>query len=404
MSEIKKWFSAGVWWLVAGTLSFTMAGQKSAPKSTLEPDLQAKCQAVCDWAIREGLQGAVQFCAYRDGKCIVDVWAGSVTTNVGAAAISGSSLFPIFSTEKPLLATAVHRMVEKGLMDYDKPLSTWWPGYTGNGKEKLTLGLALGYRSGLKGGFPNGIMDIDDQCDWKKICALAERERPVREVGVKQCYMPICYAWVLGRPLEGAAQRPLNDILVDEVLRPSGIEHDFYFAADDAALPRIVTVYKSPGFEKMNDSRLRRMCLPSALAVANARSIARFYNRLCGFDGAEPLLKKATLDAALKPCRHEADTLPDAERIRKDWFMIFGMGYGLWGEADNLSRVFGHGGLGGSEGLCDRSQRLTVGFTCNFDKDVGKVRSKLYGIVGMKWRYWNDAEADIQQLQMEMNR
>ena len=29
-----------------------------------------------------------------------------------------------------------------------------------------------------------------------------------------------------------------------------------------------------------------------------------------------------------------------------------------------------------------------------------KVRSKLYGIVGTKWRCWDDAEADIQDLQM----
>ena len=222
----------------------------------------------------------------------------------------------------------------------------------------------------------------------------------MEEVGVKQRYMSISYAWALGRPLEGAAKRPLNDILVDEVLRPCGIEHDFYFAADDAAIPRIGTAYMSEPYMQMNDDRRRRMCLPSAYAVANARAIARFYNRLCGFDGEAPLVKKATLDAALKPCRHESDPLPSAQEMKEKWFMLFGMGYGLWGEADNLSRVFGHGGVGGSEGLCDRSQRLTVGFTCSFAKDVRKVRSKLYGIVGMKWRYWDDAEADIQNLQM----
>jgi CubicO group peptidase (beta-lactamase class C family) len=103
---------------------------------------------------------------------------------------------------------------------------------------------------------------------------------------------------------------------------------------------------------------------------------------------------------ALKPCRHESDPLPPPEKLDRDWHMVFGMGYGLWGGSSDISRVFGHGGIGGSEGLCDRSKRLTVGFTCNFGKDVRKVRSKLYGIVGMKWRYWDDAEADIQNLQM----
>ena len=40
-------------------------------------ELQEKAQALADIAVKEGLQGALQFCAYKDGKCIVDVWAVS---------------------------------------------------------------------------------------------------------------------------------------------------------------------------------------------------------------------------------------------------------------------------------------------------------------------------------------
>lgn len=299
-----------------------------------------------------------------------------------------------------MLATAVHRLVEKKRMDYDKPLSTWWPALTGGGKEKITLGLTLGYRAGMTTGFPEGFATAGDQCDWKKLCAAVEASDPIEPVGVKQRYLSIAYAWLLGRPLEGATKRPLNDVLVDEVLRPSGIEHDFYFAADNAALTRIATAYGSEMFETMNDNRRRKMCLPSAYAVANARAIARFYNRLEGFDGEVPLVRKTTLDSALEPCRHPDDPLPSDEDLKKNWHMVFGRGYGLWGEPGRLSRLYGHGGVGGSEGLCDRDLKLTVGFTCNIAKEVRKARSKLYGIVGMRWRYWDDAEADIQNLQM----
>ena len=135
-------------------------------------------------------------------------------------------------------------------------------------------------------------------------------------------------------------------------------------------------------------------------AVADARAIARFYNRLCGFDGQPPLLAHKTLDVALEPCRHVSDPLPPPDKLDKDWFMVFGMGYGLWGDSKNISRIFGHGGIGGSEGLCDRDKRLTTGFTCNFGKDVRKVRDLLYAVVGMCWRYGNDKGADIQEIQM----
>ena len=40
-------------------------------------ELQEKAQALADLAVKEGMQGALQFCAFKDGKCIVDVWAVS---------------------------------------------------------------------------------------------------------------------------------------------------------------------------------------------------------------------------------------------------------------------------------------------------------------------------------------
>lgn len=369
----------------------------------LDPGLQSKCQAICDWAVKENLQGALQFCAYREGKKIVDVWAGNMSTDAGAAKIDGTTLFPIFSTEKPLLATAVHRTVEMGKIDYDTLFSSVWPEFRGGGKEHLTVREMLGYRSGLPDGKPGVGLDtagIATLADWKGMLDWYASCTPELTPGTKQRYMAISYAFAHAGLLEKIWKKPGNEILKNLVLKPAGIEDDFFFVCGDNEIPRIATVYKSDCFEQMNDDLPRRSFLPSAWAVSDARGIAKFYNRLCGFDGSEPLLKASTLDQALKPCRHESDPLPDPKTMKDQWFMIFGMGYGLWGEADNMSRVFGHGGVGGSEGLCDRSQKLTVGFTCNFDKDVGIVRSKLYGVVGMKWRYWNDAEADIQNLQM----
>jgi CubicO group peptidase (beta-lactamase class C family) len=151
----------------------------------------------------------------------------------------------------------------------------------------------------------------------------------------------------------------------------------------------------------MNTDWARKACLPSSWAVASARSLAMFYNRLCGFDGREPLIKKETLDNALKPSRHASDPLPPAERLNDDWHMIFGLGYGLWGEFDRMGRVFGHGGAGGSEALVDRDNKLVVAFTCNFEDPYTykKLRKDLYELVDLRWRYWKE-EADIQTLQM----
>ena len=362
--------------------------------------LQDECQRLVDEAVASGEQGGVQFCAYRDGKKIVDVCAGHLATNANAASVRPDSLFPIFSTEKPLLATAVHRAVEKGRMDYDKPLCTWWPELKGKGKERLTLRETLGYRTGLNGGRPKCYTNDIECCDWERTWRSAAAEEPEIEPGTKQRYLPRAYAWMLGHPLEVAMDRPLKEVLDEEILIPAGISDEFYFVADESLFPRIATFYRSPYCEVMNNDWARKALLPSSFAVASARAVARFYNRLCGYDGKPPLIRPETLEVALKPCRHPSDPLPDAETMKRDWFMIFGMGYGLWGEANRIGRVFGHGGAGGSEGLVDRDQKLVVAFTCNFDNYKGGLRQRLYDAVGMWWRYSKDKNADIQTLQM----
>ena len=387
--------------ICAGCLA--LGGAALATDDVPTGELQATCQAICDWAVRENLQGALQFVAYKDGRKIVDVYAGTMTTNAGASKIDASTLFPIFSTEKPLLATAVHRTVERGKLAYDQPVSTVWPEFQGGGKERLTVRELLGYRSGLpdnKGGAifsPEGTRIMSD---WPAMLDWYASVVPEIEPGTKQRYMAKSYGWAHGGTLEKVWHKPANEVLREQVLIPAGITNDFYFICGDAEIPRIATAYKSTSFESMNDDLARRSFLPSAWAVSSARGIAQFYNRLCGFDGQPPLVRPETLDAALKPCRHPSDPLPDAETLQKKWFMIFGMGYGLWGESERMDRVFGHGGAGGSEGLVDRDNRLVVAYTCNFDNYKGGLRQRLYDAVGMKWRYWKDRKADIQTLQM----
>lgn len=99
----------------------------------------------------------------------------------------------------------------------------------------------------------------------------------------------------------------------------------------------------------MNKDCYRKACVPSAYGVANARALARFNLRLSGQDSRPPLIRRETLVNALRPNRAAADTLPDAETLRKNWQTIWGLGYTTWGERGELERITGSGGLGGSE-------------------------------------------------------
>ena len=58
--------------ILAAAVSLSALGMANAAQHERPTgDLQEKAQALADLAVKEGMQGALQFCAYKDGKCIV---------------------------------------------------------------------------------------------------------------------------------------------------------------------------------------------------------------------------------------------------------------------------------------------------------------------------------------------
>jgi len=374
----------------AGSITYSEGG--AVPRA----QMQAEVQKVLDRAVAEGSQGAVQFCVYIDGECVVDAWAGTYATN-STRRIDGDSLFPIYSTEKQLLVTAAHRAHEQGLLDYDATVKSYWPEFTGaSDKEALTMRELMGHRAGLPAGLSKSFTP-EERTNWNHMVAWAAKQS-AKDPGKVSRYLSGTFGVYLGHPLENLYKKPIKEILDEQVLVPAGIEKDFFFVSGPEEDMRTVTVYNSAepwNFEKMNETAYRRAINPAGWAVSSARGIAKFYNRLCGFDGKAPLIRPETLDNALKANRWEGE--PVTNEINDKWVMVWGLGYGLFGEDTNLARVFGQGGLGGSEGMCDREKKICIGYTCNISSNYdgfNKITPELFRIVGFGTRYTRAGKAE----------
>ena len=54
-----------------------------------------------------------------------------------------------FSTGKGVASTVVHRLAERGLIDYDAPVARYWPEFAAAGKQAISLRQLLCHQAGL---------------------------------------------------------------------------------------------------------------------------------------------------------------------------------------------------------------------------------------------------------------
>ena len=345
-------------------------------------DLQEKIQALLDSFVEQGTECGCQAALYINGELAVSAYAGW-TDWTKTKKVDENTVFPIYSTGKAIASTVIHRLVEKGILDYDMYVGDVWPEYACKGKEKTKLWHMLAYRMGMMKE-PDYATD-EENADWKLMCSRLAAMAPAYPPGTKQQYHPLTYGWLIGEVACRATGRDFATLCREEVCRPAGMDRFFYGIAENEE--NAATLVKAPDgrcyseevINRMNKLVFRRCCNPSTCTMSNARSIAQHYAALdtC------TLLKKETIDNATILRRAENDMIP----IEPGRWELFGLGYVLSGPKDDLGRIFGHGGVGGSEGLLDRKQHFAIGYTRNLFADPNG-RNEFLKIIGLKNRDW----------------
>ncbi len=333
---------------------------------------QSEVQRVLDRAVLEGTERAIQVAAYLNGELIVDAWAAPA-----ARPVDGHSLFPFFSTGKGIAATAVHRLVERGILSWDEPIALHWPEFAAAGKGGITLRHVLNHTAGLPMMPEQG--DPGQTCDWDAMCTFLAAATPLHPPGAQRHYHAITYSWLLGETARRADGRDFGRIIEEEVCRPLGID-TLFFGLPAAKLPLCVDAEKAPPEASpppatspppdpvaqraipswigpledwINRDDIRRACIPSSNGFGNARALARHYAALVGkgVDGVR-LLAHATVAAATSWDAPAHAAGPGNGR--------WGLGYSLQGPDVAPGVVFGHDGYGGSTGFADVRCDLAV--------------------------------------------
>src|SRR6478735_6983144 len=172
-----------------------------------------------------------------DGGVIVCEGAYGVRENGSPDQVTTSTLFQACSISKPIVALAMLRLVERGVLDLDADvndvLTSWRVPPSGNWQSRVTLRQIASHTAGLTtGGFPG--YGRDDPLP--RLLDVLTGTAPANTAGIRVDTLPgtqFRYAGggttVMHQLLEDVTGTPLPELVRDLVLAPLGM-HDSHYA------------------------------------------------------------------------------------------------------------------------------------------------------------------------------
>ncbi len=340
-------------------------------------EANTKVQQALEEPIEGGRELGMQVAAYLDGEPVIDAWAG-LADEATARPVAGDTLFTSFSISKGITSTCIHILAERGKLGYDDPIAKYWPEFATKGKSKATVRDALVHRVGIPQDPPG--FDVKMAADWDGVCAAVADLEPLWEPGTKTGYHALTFGWILAEVLRRVDGRTIAQFLQDEVCRPLGAE-GMYFGVPSPVERRVATLKNAPGLGQIpttltpslsdparafNRPEVRRLCVPGAGALVNARSLARLYAMLA--DGGEidgvRLLSRDRVAVAATPEYEGVDPILSVILpVKVRWSLGYMLGGGP-GPMAGRPNAFGYMGIG-TIGFADPSRHFAFAFLKN---------------------------------------
>ena len=321
----------------------------------------------------EGLnEQAARFSVLIEGQPVVDLWAGHADT-ARTHPFTETTLTPVFSTGKAVMALLIATAVEAGRLSYDQTVASVWPEFAAEGKQDVTVAQLMSHQSGLP-----GFSEAVDPAVWFDAPAVVEKlaaQAPMWAPGTASGYHPITVGYLANELFHRVTGRTMG-----QALREDFPDLDLWIGLPEAEHPRVAQMRKPTAAPSLGpidpikqaafldrgsapggrgSSEWRRMEIPSANLHGTALGLARIMGVVAndGRLGDRQVLSDDTLGQLTRERIHGPDkVLPfniswAAGLMRNDGLNVFGPG-----------PAWGHYGWGGSMAMADPSRRLSAAY------------------------------------------
>ena len=346
------------------------------------------------------IDGGAAVCVYHRGKPVVDLWGGERTEG---EPWGSDTVAMCFSTTKGVASTALHILADRGEVDYDERVATYWPEFAANGKADITVRHVLTHSSGLHR--IRSLVDHGSRLhDWDHMVEALAAAEPAYEPGTRHGYHALTYGWLVGEIVRRVSGKGIAAFVDSEIAAPLDLD-GLYIGLPASERGREAPL-KALNLPRVGNRRLRQLekrigtqmgkmvsampgplntrrivnalaprnveeaffgagifdaALPAANGFFTARSLGRMYAALAGWgevDGVRILSEETVgrISTVQRRGRDHVLVLP------MDWRLGY---HRVFTTRGPLSTGFGHFGFGGSGAWADPSRDLALGFVCS---------------------------------------
>ena len=322
--------------------------------------------------LRERGDLGAAFTAYVDGLPVVELWGGFADRAQGRA-WERDTIAGIFSGTKGLVATCVLQLVERGALELDERVSTYWPEFAVQGKQEILVRHVVSHQAGLPG--LTTPVTCEEAGDDVRMARLLAAQPALCPPGTRFWYHALTFGWLCGELVRRVDGRSVGRFFAEEIAGPLGLDAWIGLPAEQE--DRVALLVRGAGFGMqrrdeqtgsdgdpvawsiwsnpprftsdplpVNTRAWRAAEIPGSSGVASAAAVARLYGCLARggeLDGVR-LLAPDTLELGRRCLTHDVEPYLETP-------MAFGVGYELQTEARPFGPPtvgFGHSGAGGS--------------------------------------------------------
>ncbi len=340
-----------------------------------------------NFARREEIGAEV--CVWQDGREVLRFGGGWRDAAKTQPWTEDTLVFVWSATKGPAAACVLHALQEAGV-SLEAPVVSVWPEFGAAGKERITFAELLAHRAGLAVLEQTGL----DVFDLEGVAAALAAQAPNWEPGTAHGYAPRTFGYLLdaivrrtaGMPLGAYWRKVFGDPLMSAFWIGLPAELDGHVARMHAAR---VEDLKEPGpFERAlaapdsltarsfaqpsgltgaaatNRPEVWRTAIPSFGGIGNARSLARFYERLA----AGEFFRGPWAEALTRRVSNGQDLVLQQPTAFSAGFMMDPFdeaGAKVRATLGSSVQAFGHPGAGGSLAFADPENRIGFAYVMN---------------------------------------